>query len=179
MVWLSGFRIGDRDARGKSRVGRVVPRLWTPRMGPQLVGGERSLGTTRRVQTCSREFGGCPIAQRLMRSAVVVSVFTPGIPTFPALAGRPAHRHDEGRFLDGPAAGHGLFSSPQLPDDLFEMRNGQSFRRPRPGTGMSPLRSGSGCEMVWAFVVPEGQRPGTIPAWANGPGCAIARFQKG
>jgi hypothetical protein len=35
------------------------------------------------------------------------------------VADRHAHRHDAASFLDGPAAGHGLFSSPQLPDDLF------------------------------------------------------------
>jgi hypothetical protein len=25
------------------------------------------------------------------------------------------------------------------------------------------------CKVVWLMVVPEGQRPGVISAWANGP----------
>jgi hypothetical protein len=45
-VWLSVLGIGDRDALGKSRGGRV--------------------------QACSREFSWCDIAQRRMRTAVFV-----------------------------------------------------------------------------------------------------------
>jgi len=53
-------------------------------------------------------------------------------------------------------------------------------RRWRSGTGLGSVEAGV-FRQVWAFslacskwsghLVFEGQRPGTIPAWANGPGC--------